>query len=184
MQPESSQVESRGHRNRSNRLLIVAVIILVVLLVISSTVAVYFASNQKLNIVTSTCMGQVSVLENANVITGGALSYPEFAVVGSFSAPRPGYLVVTGAAMTRNYSIALEIIKNNTAPDFSITLENGTQMPIWNIRDDSANSTLITTSFSNFYALLPVLEGNVSIFVESETVPNIGAQLNATYYQC
>lgn len=123
------------------------------------------------------------VLDNSTIIAAaGGLATQVFAFAGTFSAPEPGYLIVTGESMLSDYLIALEIVMNNTSPDSRIPLSNGTEVPLYNIRSDSINATLVTSPFKNGFALLPVLSGNVSIYVESPNGANIGAVLNATYY--
>ena len=70
----------------------------------------------------------------------------------------------------------------NAGHDHYIILGNGTQEPYYNIHPDSANTTLIAVPFINDFALLPVLRGNISVYVYTPSGANVGAVLNATYY--
>lgn len=177
-EPPADKSKRLEAKSRNSRLLVGTVIVLVILLVIASSAAVYYASSSKPSPSDSSIMKSL-VLDNQSVV--GASGGPSYVFAGTFTAPQPGYLVVTGTSFPVNYSIALEIVMNASKPDNYILQSNGINVPYYNIRPDSANSTLITTPFKNDYALLPVLRGNVSIYVYTPGY-NVGAVLNAMYY--
>lgn len=169
----------RSGISHKNRLLVGIIIVLVVLLVVSTSIAIYYASNRKPSQNNSNIQ-ETMVLDNQSVIGAGGFRY-EYA--GTFVALEPGYLVVTSTSFPVNYSIALEIVMNATRPDGYVTINGiGTEEPMYNIRQNSANSTLITVPVNNDFSLLPVLRGNVSIYVYTSNGYNAGVVLNATYY--
>ena len=177
---EPPSTESRGSRfSGKNKLLVGIIIVLVVLLVVSTSFAVYYASNQKPRKIVSSIQ-ETMVMDNQSVV--GATGAPAYVYASTFTAPTAGYLVVTGTSFPVNYSIAEEIVMNATKPDHYIILGNGTQEPYYNIHPDSANTTLITVPFINDFALLPVLRGNISVYVYTPSGANVVAVLNATYY--
>lgn len=179
-------MESQGPRyeaRRVNKLWIGITIVLVLLVIVVAGGAYYFVSNETPKSQSTSATARTAILLNQGVIASGGYNgaVPVYAFAGAFSAPKQGYLVVTGVAQSSEYQIALEIVTNNTSPD-SYSTSNGTQVPVYYPRPDSANSTLITSSFANYYAKMQIERGNVSIWVESASGASIGAELNATYY--
>jgi hypothetical protein len=104
-----------------------------------------------------------------------------FGLAGYFTALKPGYLVVTGRTNGSQLYVGVQINLNGTKPS-QYFLNGTTEVPIFTITPNSMNSTFFQSEFLNGFVLLPILPGNVSIYLGT-TIPAIEyTLLNATYH--
>jgi hypothetical protein len=184
----------------------VAIAALVCSLIVASFFAVYYYSlfsGSGTYPVTSltTYKHSILILNNSVAILDGTginalankpvnASNEAITFAGSFSALKPGYLVVSGKTAPVAYYqdfIALYINMNNTKPTdyLQIGSNNAKEFPEWGgcCGPNSINQTFIQSPFtSRVFVLFPLIRGNVSIYVGTTNDTMSYAYLNATYY--